>query len=72
MLIYYGHNNKGGKTMTRIKCSRFDNPVTIPYGKKYPNAAGINYFFRRFVDGLLVGSICIGVMVVFFFLVTLS
>ena len=37
----------------------------------YPNAADRRYFLEKFIDGLLAAAICIGMVSVIFFLITM-
>ena len=37
----------------------------------YPNAADHRYFLEKLVDGLLSAAICVGVVTIMFFLITM-
>ena len=39
--------------------------------QSYPNAANRRYFLDRFADGLLSAAICIGIVTILFFLITM-
>lgn len=39
--------------------------------RAYPNAADRRYFLDRLADGILSAAICVGVVTVLFFLITL-
>ena len=39
--------------------------------RPYPNAADHSYYVEKFVDSLLSAAICVGVITVLFFLITM-
>lgn len=39
--------------------------------KSYPNAAERGYFLEKFTDSMLCAAICVGVITILFFLVTM-
>lgn len=41
------------------------------YARRHPNAAETSYFLDRFADGLLCAASSVGILTVFFFLLTM-
>ena len=57
------------KEVTHMKAAHSYNHRT--YARRHPNAAETSYFLDRFADGLLCAASSVGILTVFFFLLTM-